>query len=112
MVAIIATRTLQIIDGENRIDVPIRIFAPQYLGVDWECHIEIEWPDKTSKRYAGGIDAVQALELAMQLIGVELYCSDAHESGRLVWMDAGRGYGFPVTTNLRDKLIGDDAMFL
>ena len=111
MAEIIAMRTLQIIDADKRVDVPIRIFTPQLVDGAWNCHVEIEWPDGVMKRYAGGIDAVQALELAMQLIGVELYCSEAHEGGRLVWMDKGRGYGFPVTHNLRDKLVGDDAKF-
>ena len=54
---------------------------------------------------------MQALELAMKMIGVSLYTSDAHESGRLMWEKAGGGYGFPVTSNLRDLVIGEDKKF-
>lgn len=57
---------------------------------------------------AGGVDAVQALELALKIIGAQLYASDHHASGRLMWEAPGKGYGFPVPTSMRDLLIGDD----
>jgi len=52
---------------------------------------------------------VQAVLLTMQKIGTEIYMSEYHKSGRLLWTAPGRGYGFPVPSNLRDLLIGDDA---
>ena len=52
---------------------------------------------------------MQALYLALQVIGAELYTSDAHRAGELVWQQEGRGYGFPVPRGMEDLLIGDDA---
>jgi hypothetical protein len=52
------------------------------------------------------------LVMALQMIGVEIYASRHHESGRLHWLAAGGGYGFPVSNNARDLLEGDDARFL
>jgi hypothetical protein len=51
---------------------------------------------------------VQALELALRTIGAQIYASDHHASGKLMWLEPGKGYGFPVTSNLRDLLVGDD----
>jgi hypothetical protein len=55
---------------------------------------------------------VQALLIAMQMIGAEIYASNYHDSGKLRWLVADRGYGFPVTNNIRDLLVGDDKAFL
>ena len=57
------------------------------------------------------LDSVQALLLALQAIGAELYRSEHHLSGRLLWEKEGGGYGFPVPRNIRDLLVGDDAIY-
>lgn len=54
------------------------------------------------------IDSAQALLLAMQMIGSEIYTSSYHRSGNLFLDAPGRGYGFPVAATLRDLLEGDD----
>ena len=54
---------------------------------------------------------MQALVLALQVIGAEVYSSSYHEAGTLYLQDPGKGYGFPVAPTLRDLLIGDDAKF-
>jgi hypothetical protein len=108
---LIATRVLQVREPAGTRDVPIQIFAPEPDTNSWICRFEIGWPEGTLKRYAGGVDAVQALHLALQMIGVLLYTSEHHEAGRLMFQEPGRGYGFPITKSLRDLLIGDDARF-
>jgi len=55
---------------------------------------------------------VQALEIALRLIGAQLYASTYHQEGTLVFGKPGAGYGFPVPVNMRDLLVGDDAEFL
>jgi len=40
--------------------------------------------------------------------GIEIYTSEYHRQGKLSWCELGRGYGFPVTANVRDLLQGDD----
>jgi hypothetical protein len=105
---IIATRVLFLHDGNRESEIPIRIHAPERAKVDWICRFEIEWPEGKAERWGAGVDAVQALLIALQMIGAEIYASRHHESGRLIWLERARGYGFPVTNNIRDLLEGDD----
>jgi hypothetical protein len=105
---IIAVRTLRLRSNNRDVEIPIRVFAPERAKVDWSCRFEIEWPDQKLERFAIGIDAVQALLLALQMIGAIVYTSKYHEEGKLQWMELGRGYGFPVTNGIRDILTGDD----
>ena len=76
------------------------------------CEYEIDWPEGTRKFAAHGVDSVQAIELALKMIGAEIYASDYHKSKMLRWEKPGQGYGFPVARTLRDLLEGDDAEYL
>ena len=60
---------------------------------------------------AWGIDSVQAVLLAFQMIGADIYTSTYHKSGRLVFGAPGLGYGFPVTESLRHMLVGNDRKY-
>lgn len=60
---------------------------------------------------ARGVDSARALLGAFTLVGVHLYASSAHKAGKLHWQEPDVGYGFPVTANMRDDLIGHDARF-
>ena len=100
-------RTLRLLESPGT-TIPVRIAMPTQLPVDWSCRAEIDWPDARWSRDVVGIDAIQALQLALQMIGTELYCSDLHRQGRLVWLAPGAGYGFPVPVVIRDMLIGED----
>jgi hypothetical protein len=110
---IIASRLLTLrVDGKDR-PVAIEIQAPeQHSDVEWRCHFMIDWPDGKAERWGAGIDAVQALLIAMQMIAAELYTSEGHVQGRLFWDKPQGGYGFPVSSNIRDLLIGDDRKYL
>ena len=46
------------------------------------------------------------------MIGTELHISAADGAGTLFWDKPGNGYGFPVMTNMRDRLAGEDARYL
>ncbi len=107
----IIARTLKIRSGVSDVDVSINVSAPERAEVDWICRFEIGWPEEAANRHATGIDSVQALLFAMQMIGAEIYASKYHEAGKLVWMEPGRGYGFPVPNSIRDMLVGDDARY-
>lgn len=108
---IIATRTLVLRDQGHNSPIPIRLHAPEKMEGDWICRFEIEWPDGRAERWGAGIDAVQALLIAVQMIGAEIHASRHHQSGQLAWLAPGRGYGFPVAKNIRDLLVGDDKKF-
>lgn len=105
---LIASRQLKIHHPGKDVDVEIRLFKPTHEDGSWTCNYEIDWPTGIRKSYGSGVDAIQAMLLALQKIGIELYTSEYHENGTLYWFDRGDGYGFPVPRNVRDLLVGDD----
>ena len=109
----IADHLLLIATDNGDVPVPIRIYKPEpaKLG-SWTCRCEIAWPDGLRDIVIAGNDSMQALILAIHMIGAQLYSSEAHETGRL--RDPGwpkGGYGFPVPNGLRDLLVGSDKQF-
>jgi hypothetical protein len=104
----IATRVLKLRRTTGEIEIPIRIFAPKQGANSWSCKLEVDWPDGTLTTVAGGVDAIQALHIALQIVGAQIYASDHHASGKLMWLEPRKGYGFPVPHNIRDLLVGDD----
>ena len=105
---LIASRELRVMGASGELVVPVRLYRPEQSGQAWSCSCEIDWPDGRSASAAFGLDAVQALTLALQMIGAKIYTSEAHRTQRLRWTEPGQGYGFPISDNLRDLLIGDD----
>lgn len=103
-------RTLRLTD-EPATSIPVHVFTPVQDDVDWSCAFSIGRPDRISERKAFGIDAIQSLELALRMIGAELYASEYHKAGRLMWLEPGAGYGFPVPKTIGDMLIGEDRIF-
>ncbi len=109
---IIATRVLKLRRAGGDIEIPVRLRAPHETKDQvWRCQYEIDWPDGNRKHAAQGVDSVQAIVLALSMIGAEIYASEYHKSGKLMLDAPHKGYGFPITNNLRDLLIGDDAKF-
>ena len=108
----IAERILKIRQSGTEVEVPIQIYAPERDATNaWLCTYEIGWPGAPRRFASGGFDSVQALLLALQMVGAELYSSEHHEAGRLVWEKEGGGYGFPLPRAMSDLLVGDDAIF-
>jgi len=52
------------------------------------------------------VDSMQALIIAIKMIGADLYSSSYDRSGKLMFGVTGSGYGFPVVTTMRDLLQG------
>jgi hypothetical protein len=102
--------TLRLPSGDQPVEV--RIHSPRQLDIDYECQVEIHWPGQIWRGSMIGVDECQAVFLALQLVGIRLYNSDHHNAGRLIWLEPGQGYGFPVTNNVRHLLVGDDAIYL
>ncbi|MES1155751.1 MAG: hypothetical protein ABUL48_04905 [Pseudorhodoplanes sp.] len=108
----IASRVLTLRSGKEEIKIPIQIFAPQREKPGaWGCRYEVGWPEGKRSVTACGIDSIQAITIALGMIGAEIYTSNYHKSGNLFWDVPGKGYGFPVASSLRDLLIGDDAKY-
>jgi len=68
----------------------------------------VEWPSGTKQLYAYGVDAIQALILALQMLGANINTSQAVKEGRLVWLAPGGGFGLPVSRSIEGILQGDD----
>ncbi len=110
---LIASRILKLRKGNDEIPIPIRIFAPvQADGGSWFCHYEIDWPGENQRMDVGGADSMQALVLALHIIGAVIYTSNYHKAGVLFFDAPDNGYGFPVVPTLRDLLQGDDTKYL
>lgn len=107
----IATRILKLETEAGPVDVPVTIEAPQPDDRSWRCAYTIGWPEQPWELAAYGVDAVQALDLAMRKIATELYMSQYHQAGTLRWERPGGGYGFPILKVSRDLLVGDDKEF-
>jgi hypothetical protein len=110
---LIARRELTLRTSGEDIKIPIRIFAPEKESSGaWGCRFEIDWPEKKSDKTIFGFDSIQALVLALQTIGAEVYTSNYHNAGQLFFDKPGTGYGFPVVPTFRDLLQGGDAKYL
>lgn len=88
--------------------IAIRIHRPEKRENYWTCAYEIDWPEGQRAFESTGSDALQALVLALQMIGAEIYSSEYHREGRLRAYNSGKGYGFPLAASLRDLLVGLD----
>ncbi|KAA0123319.1 hypothetical protein CIW48_14215 [Methylobacterium sp. P1-11] len=108
---IIASRVLELVSSLGMRSFEISIYVPESQGGVWVCRYTTDWPHQKRQSYAAGVDSIQALHLALQKIGMELYVSPHHLSGNLKWEKSGDGYGFPVPKNGRDMLIGADKAF-
>lgn len=97
---VIATRTLA--SGDRTISVSIgQPFVPPDFDGNWCCPYRIEGLGGGAIRYAGGVDAVQALWMALLMIGTDLYTSAPGIAGRISWLGM-RNLGFPVPEAVRD----------
>ncbi len=105
----LAERTLFIVaSGGRPIPVPVRLHHPVQHSTGWSCAYEIHWPRKRRRMAVFGVDAIEALSLALRTVGSELCASRYHADGTLVWTKPGDGYGFPVAPVFRDRLVGAD----
>jgi hypothetical protein len=97
----IATRLLQ---AKNR-KITVVIGRPEKFpeGEDFYCPYQIVGIGNERISYAGGLDAVQALQLALMKIGTDLYTSPEAQSKQLSWDGGELGdLGFPVPNSIRD----------
>ena len=92
----IARRVLKLRQQGLELEVPVSLFAPERSGTDWQCRFEIGWPEGIYQGWAAGLDAMQAVCLALQTIGATLYASEYHQSWIADVGPAGNGYGFPL----------------
>jgi hypothetical protein len=101
---LMAIRSLRVWHAGGDVDVEVRLYMPEQDEQAWVCNYEIGWPTGMKRSVARGVDAIQAILLALY----KIYTSDYHKAGKLIWLAPGRGYGFPLSKSVRDLLTGDD----
>lgn len=98
---IVGIRELSLIDerGTNS-KVQVRIGAPSCFpdSTDYYCPFQIVGLGDEEIRFAAGVDAIQAVQLVMSMIGAILRFRSENVASTLRW-EAGNGegdFGFPV----------------
>ncbi len=105
---LIVSHTLFLRTGAAERAIAIDIYKPKQREKAWACRYVIDWPEGRRSFESNGHDPLQALVLALQMIGSEIYTSAYHREGRLRAYDREKGYGFPFPGSLRDLLVGAD----
>jgi hypothetical protein len=100
---VIANRTLELRENGEERDVIVEFGRPQPFpdGVDYYCPYRITGVGKAKISYAGGVDAVQALLLAMQKAGVDLLFLQRAHADQLTW-NGERNLGLPLPETVAD----------
>lgn len=107
---VIAERRL-CLEGQPNVLIRVLLGRPRVaLGSSNEslvlCPYQILGIGDEGVRCAGGVDAVQALQLAMEMIGSELYFKlNRQHDGKLRWEAGKEGdLGFPVPRSLEQEI--------
>jgi len=100
--AIIAVRKY-LADGGAR-SVTVKIGKPEEMAdhSDYYCPFEIDGIGRGGIDHACGVDAIQALDLAMKKIGVILNFSPEAQAARLSWDGGGDHFGLPLPDSCTD----------
>jgi hypothetical protein len=93
---IIAARILRQAGDDSENEILVQIGKPCEFpdGKGYYCPYQITGLGVAKVRYAAGIDAVQALQLVMGIIGADLYSRNQSCGGKLRW-EGGGDLGFP-----------------
>jgi hypothetical protein len=86
------------VDGR---DVDCKFFRPEETGDDYICRYIIDFPDKPKVSQGYGVDAVQALLLAMKKAHVELLFARNKMERRVEWLEQGN-LGLPLDEAVRE----------
>jgi hypothetical protein len=94
---VLAERTLDLATAEGQRVIRVLIGMPRPIpkSPDFFCPYQIVGLADEAVRYAEGVDAAQAMYLAMEAVGTSLAGTAEARSGRLTWYGE-RALGFPV----------------
>ena len=100
---VIAVRTLHLANDPSRL-VVVQMGKPQplpdTLGKGHYCPYRISGPGVERTFYAAGVDAFQALELGLKMVGADLAALNTKLDGQLRWECDDQGsLGFPAFEN-------------
>jgi hypothetical protein len=96
---IIGDRKLTLLrDGREPAEIRVLMGKPQKFPdhIDYYCPYQIKWLGRKKVMAVGGVDAFQAIQLALDAIGVELEVIGKDSGGKIVWDAGNKGdVGFP-----------------
>jgi hypothetical protein len=95
---IIARRKLYLADDKEK-KIVVLIGKPNIFpdSSDYFCPFQVIGLGSEEVKYAGGFDAVQAIQLAIRMIGSELLAMNKSLNGKLRWDASESGdLGFPI----------------
>jgi len=91
---VIAEREVEVLENQHFVPGNIQIFAPEMHPEDrdraayWTCKIALNFGTYERARDIHGVDAFQALQLALKTVPVEIEMSPAFQAGQLqLWGD-------------------------
>lgn len=100
---VIAVRHLRLMEeGEPKRSIQVIAGKPRRADDSngWYCPFQIVGIGGEEIKYAAGVDAMQALQLVMVIIGATLEYYNQQSGGGLRWEgDEAGGLGFPVAVN-------------
>ena len=98
---VIAQRLLMVSRDGRQEEIRIQIGRPQlFRGTDYSCAYQITGAGVSKVKYAVGTDAIQALQLVMPMIGVDLATLNAAFDSSIRWPSGeplDGHLGFPIT---------------
>ncbi len=89
-------RQFELSDGAR---VVVRFNEPVADQQDFRCDFEIAWRDDIHKSHAFGIDAVQAILMAMQKAHIDLLASSHAKAEEITWL-GNRDLGLALPANI------------
>ena len=93
---VIAERQLEFRASDGSVHLhDVRLSRPARADVDWRCEYEISGPLANKRFYQVGVDAMQALTLALTIIPDELQALERALGGSFVWLGNAQ-LGFPT----------------
>jgi hypothetical protein len=96
MMDVIASRVYKLLDQPDT-EISLSVERPLPEGSDFRCRYEIVWPERTQHGYGVGVDAVQALLLALQNAGADINHSTYAKAKKLIWLEPDRDFGLPLS---------------
>ena len=60
-----------------------QVFTPLPDDRSWSCAYQLQWPGFTYNSRAFGVDAWQALQLAMYIVPTQIFATDDFKGGRI-----------------------------
>jgi hypothetical protein len=103
---LLVVRTLSITDSIDKVRVEIGV--PRYVSDNEAvCPYSFTYQDRVFVHDTHGLDAFQALHLALKILPTDLRHDKRLPLGRMYWLEAGDDMGFPETD--WPKYPGDEA---